>query len=304
MAVWTVREKLLVEGLMPERALLRLRRAGIDVYNVKKTQKNQILLSVKKKDVEKVFAIYPKVCYNINAYSPYTVRRAGTEGAGKLLRFLKKRGFFVAGALLFCACTLFADSFVFDVEFVGSSVYKREAYAALEEYGIAPFRKYDGSRVDLICSKLLSLDGVEFCSVKKSGAYVRVEMRLDNTPTRTFVKGDMVAAHTGEIVAITTLRGTPLKRKGEKVQAGEMLVGGWFTPAEGGQVRVEPIARASIACVYEAEIAAEDEESAFAAAYLALGLSESDTLTKREVVKKDESYAVRIEYTAIERMNL
>ena len=53
------RDKILIEGLMPERALLRLRRVGIGVYNAKKIEKNQILFSVNKKDTEKVFAIYP-----------------------------------------------------------------------------------------------------------------------------------------------------------------------------------------------------------------------------------------------------
>ena len=34
------KEKLLLEGLMPERALLRLRRAGIPLFQVKKVEKS------------------------------------------------------------------------------------------------------------------------------------------------------------------------------------------------------------------------------------------------------------------------
>ena len=56
MGFFSFRERLAIEGIMPERALLRLKRAGIDVFDVKKPQKNQILLSVKAKDCEKVFA--------------------------------------------------------------------------------------------------------------------------------------------------------------------------------------------------------------------------------------------------------
>ena len=59
------RERMIIEGLMPERALLRLRRAQIPIYNLKKIKKNQILFTVKRKDVEKVFAIYPNLCYNV-----------------------------------------------------------------------------------------------------------------------------------------------------------------------------------------------------------------------------------------------
>ena len=38
--------RFVIEGIMPERALLRLKRAGIAVYHVKKRQKNQILLKL------------------------------------------------------------------------------------------------------------------------------------------------------------------------------------------------------------------------------------------------------------------
>ena len=73
-------EKIVIEGIMPERALSKLQREGICVYHAKKLKKNQILLSVKKKDTEKVFAICPNVCYNVSVYSPYTAKRVGSEG--------------------------------------------------------------------------------------------------------------------------------------------------------------------------------------------------------------------------------
>ena len=303
MAIWSLREKVAIEGNNPERALFRLKQAGITLYNVKKTQKNEMVFSVDKKDIEKVFAIYPKVCYNRNGYAPYTTRLVRAEGLEKLLSFFKKRSLFLAGAILFCACTLFADSFVLGVQIVGSKVYRREVYIALEEHGIKPFARYDNKQTDMICSSLLSLQGVEFCSVKKEGLYVRVELRVDDTPNVGFAQGDMVAKHTGEIKAITALSGTPLKKKGDKVFAGETLVGGWFVPAEGEQVRVDVIACVSIACVYEERIQAESEESAFAQAYLALSLSKNDTIIRRETVPCEEGFLVKIEYVAIEKMN-
>lgn len=293
-----------VEGLMPERALLRLKRAGIDLFNVKKTQKNQILLSVKKKDVQKVFAIYPKVCYNINAYSPYAVRFLGETGVGKTLAWLKKRIGFVLGALLFCAFSLFADSLVLGIDFVGSSVYAREVRIALEEYGVTPFASYKRGNEDLVCAKLLSLRGVEFCSVQKKGLRVLVEIRLTDLPEKGLLKGDMQAKRTGELLSLTALRGTPLKKAGERVTAGEPIVGSWFEINDGGRMSVEVIARASIACVFEEEIQAESEENAFATAYLKLDLSAADKITGKSVEKTEQGYLVRIAYVAIENLNL
>lgn len=300
-SLWKVR--LQVVGLMPERALLRLRRAHIAVYNVKKVAPDCIMFNVKWGDEEKVFAIYPDARYEGAGYAPYTVRKIRSVGFGKYIEFFKCRMGLFVGALLAFALVLFSDKYVFSVEFIGTDVYKREALIALEEEGITPFSPYKNGKEDIVCARMLALDGVEFCSVRKSGNRVFVEVRLSPFSTPFTDKGTMRAKHTGTLVSLTVLRGTPLAEIGKEVLAGEELVGNWFSTQEGEQVRVEPIARASIACVYEAQIEAEDEECAFASAYLDLDLSDFDEISKREITPKDGGYFVRIEYTAIEKIN-
>jgi hypothetical protein len=193
---------------------------------------------------------------------------------------------------------------VFGVEIVGSKVYAREIYAALEESDICPFAKYSTAKQDEFCAKMLALDGVEFCSVQKAGLWARVEMRLGGFVERKTQTGKMQSKHTGEVVAITTLRGTPLKKIGDKVVAGETLVNDDVVVENGGQVRVEIIARVQIACIYEVLVCADSAESAFAAAYLEIG-ADGVELTEKSVIEKEENtYAVRLLYTATQTMNL
>ena len=290
---------------MPERALLRLQRAGICIYDAKKVQKNQILFSVSRKDSEKVFAIYPNVCYNIGAYTPYTVTKMRPSGLEMLLQTLKKRWGVLVGLLLFCITALYADGLTFGVEIVGSKVYEREVYAALDEAGIRPFARYSNRREDEICAKLLSLDCVEFCSVQKSGLWVRVEMRLGAFNKIQLEKGKMRSNYAGEIIAITALRGTPLKKVGDKVEKGEILIEDEFTTESGGQVRVEIIARVRFACVYEALVCAEDSESAFAKAYLEIGAQGEHILTEKSIEPVEHNaYKVCIRYEAVQTINL
>lgn len=297
-------ERVQIEGIMPERALLRLKRAHIGVYNVQKTAKNRILFQVKKKDSEKVFAIFPNVCYNNNGYVPYVAKKMGAVGLGKIVESLKRRAGVFIGAILFCALTLFADSFVFGVDFIGTDIYAREAIRALEENGVKPFAPYRFGKEDLICAKILSQKGVEFCSVKKSGLVAVVEVRLSPFAERSLKKGDMLSSRTGKILSITALRGTALKKKGEQVQVGEPLVGGYFLTGDGEKNRVEVIARASIACTYEYVIEAQTEEEAFAKAYLELALSERDEITAKRVAQtKEGGYQVQIEYISVLTMN-
>ena len=300
-----LRDRFLVEGVMPERALLRLKRAGIPLYNVKKTEKKHILFSVKKKDSEKVFAIYPNVCYNITAYHPYTVTKLGGEGLAKWVDASKKRLGFLIGALLFCMLSLGAEPFVLGVEFVGTDVYVREAKQLLAEQGIKPFSVYKTAKEDLVTAKLLALDGVEFCSVQKVGNRVRVEIRTSPFVVNTLTQGAMQAKHEGELVALTVLKGTAVKKIGDTVKVGETLVQNVLTTQDGGQVRVETIARARISCVYEGvHEGAETAEQAFAEAYLRLALGEKDELTSKTITPTQKGFHVKITYLVTESMNL
>lgn len=301
--IFSYKTRIKICGLMPERALLRLRRAEIPLYEIHKTGKDEITFCVWKKDEEKVFAVYPKACYDIGQYTPYTASALGAVGVGKLFENAKKRVGIWIGAVLFLCVTAFANDFVFGVEFVGSEVYARETYQALDEYGIRLGKKYNGKNADLVCAKLLSLDGVEFCSLKKKGLKLYVDVRTDAYKNKSFVQGQMQAKHEGEVVSLTVLRGSPLKKAGEKVRIGESLVGDWFSTEDGGQVRVEIIARARIACTYEEMIAAADEESAFATAYLQAGLTGEETLMSRSITKEEDGYLVTLQYVVIESMN-
>ncbi|MBE5740190.1 MAG: hypothetical protein E7349_04970 [Clostridiales bacterium] len=304
MAFFTFRERFSVEGIMPERALARLKRAGICIYNAKKVKKNQILFSVSRKDSEKVFAIYPNVCYNISVYTPFVVKKVGAEGIARYVELMKKRAGLLLGGLLFAAAIVASDSLIFGIQFVNSSVYERETLMALEESGIKPFAPYNDKDLDVACSKILSLDGVEYCSVRKTGFWAQVELRFSPFTLNRFEKDSMKAKHTGTLLSLTALKGTPVKKIGDEIQVNDVLVENYFSLESGGQVCVEPIARASIACCYEAVLEANSEEEAFAMAYLELGLSDLDTITAKEITGADCLYTVKIGYIVIERINM
>lgn len=295
-------EKIVVEGIMPERALAKLQKAGICVFHVKKLKKNQILLSVNKKDAEKVFAIYPNVCYNISVYSPYTARRVGAERRLALLENLGRRPGLVVGALLFAAVTLACNRFVLRIDVTGSDSYRTEVLDVLERHGVKTFGKYPTGAEGEIASEILALDGVSYCSVRKTGMAVRVEVRLSAFSEPTAREGDMSAEHDGEILSMAVLRGTPEKKVGDRVVRGDTLVGGYSLSESGEKTPVLVIARVTISCLYEDFVEASDEREAFARAYLAIGADEGSTL-ERSAEKTENGYLVKISYTATESFN-
>ncbi len=298
-----VKETLEIEGVMPERALLRLKRAGISLYHLQKTRKNAILFRVKRKDIQKVFAIYPNVCYNRDSYSPYTLRRKGGVGIAKVLDFCKNRAGFCLGGLAFLGCILASDNLVLGVSVVGNTPYVREARIALAENGIKPFALYPKEKRDTVTAKLLSLQGVEFCSVQKKGSWVVVELQKADLSFTPLQRGDLVASRSGVIDQICVLKGTPQKKVGDTVAVGEVLVEDYIEGKEGEQVSVEVVARVKIACEYEQSFPNCSEEEGFAQAYLALGETGDFEIARRELSQTEEGVSVKISYTVLQTIN-
>lgn len=298
------KHKFRIQGDMPERALLRLKRAQIPVYNVKKTQKNEIVLLVNAKDCQKVFAIFPSVCYNIGEYTPYIAQKTGAVGLAKYAEKLKNRIGLLLGALLFCVGTLYADGLVFGVKVVGDTTYAREAHAVLETYGVKTFRAYDAKNADVITAQLLRIPNVEFCSLQKRGLFVYVEMQTSPFLGETRVHGDMQAKCSGTLVSLTALSGTLLKQAGDSVQAGDTLVGAYVRTESGEQKHVDVVARAYIACTYAQNFDVETEEQAFAQAYLQLHLTENDCLQSAVITPVQSGYNVQCQYTVVQTINL
>ena len=302
--MFTLYELIQINGIMPERALLRLKRAGIPLYNAQRVAKTQIRLRVRRRDLRKIAAIYPREG-DIEKRGAYTFSTIEGVGFAKIVDFCKNRTGFLLGIMVFCILTLAADSFVFGIEFVGTDVYAREVAQALNENGIRLFAPYKKGKEDIITAKLLTLDYVDFCSVAKRGGKIRVELRTSPFTAPLLSTGEMQAKHTGEILSITALRGTALKKAGESVCVGETLVADYFSLEGEGQVRVEPIARVKIACVYEGlHSTADSMQQAFAEAYLALQLTEKDEIIQTDITQIDDEFHVKINYVVIESMNL
>ncbi|MBE5753065.1 MAG: hypothetical protein E7343_03255 [Clostridiales bacterium] len=244
-------EKWLVEGLMPERAIDRLQKGGICVFSVKKIEKKQILFCINKKDLEKAFAIYPNMCYNSSCGSVYSFTRVGALDA-RARKIAMQR--LIAVCLGVCCFFLLVGGFspfVLRIKTVGADVYKRETLEILKENGITLYSPYPSGKENAVCSKILALDGVEFCSLQKRGNTVIVEIRTNVFSSARQSEGDLISPCDGVVESAVTLGGTLLKKSGEKVLVGEKLVGAYFVNGEGenGSVtKTAVVAKVKLVC--------------------------------------------------------
>ena len=295
-----MKTRILLEGVMPHRALNRLQRLGIAVERVKKRKKNQIVFTTSEKDSEKVFAIYPSVCYNERGSVAYVTKKLPPRGLGGIWNCLKKRiGLFLGGLLFLCG-TLYADGLVLSVEIVGETAYEGEILDFLEEGGVKRFAPYRQEKEDLITSRILALPSVSFCSLRKSGTRLIVEVVQSSFSQQRTRVTQLISPVTGVIEELTVLSGVALVRIGDGVKSGEAIVTPMETQANDGFA----VARACISCVYERTFACVTEAEAKARCYLEIGLDEAHVALQTLTVETDgENVIVRANYRRIVCVN-
>lgn len=308
--VWR-KEIFLLRGREPEKALQRLKKAGIELFDVKKTQKDALTFCVKGKQGQKVFAIYPKTWYNKAERGGYEVSSLGEKGVFVRLKKLEKRPGLIAGAAAFLLITAFCDNFVFAVRYSGDEALCDLAEKIVAAHGVKPFSKYSETGAEEIAAEILSLGGVSYANVKKRGTVVYVEARRSSfSDNNSVIEGDMRAAHEGTLTELTVLRGEKACATGQKVNKGDLLVSSVLITGEGeGERRqsVTVVARAEIACVYECAVTAESDAQAAAIATFYLETREGESVYTVQSVQTKEAgegeYAVAIAYTATEIIN-
>ena len=291
-------ETWIVEGVMPERAIDRLQKAGICLNSVKKIKKKQILFCINKKDFDKAVAIYPNMCYNSKRGSVYSFTRVGDLGvrARKIARV--RRIALGLGVCCFFGLVGGFSSCVFKIETIGAKVYEREIKQILKENGVVPYAFYESGKENGICAKILALDGVEFCSVRKRGNAVIVEIRTNAFSSARRTDGDLVSSCDGVVESIVSLGGTALKKAGEPVTAGEKLVGAYFVNGEDGSA-VDTFVVAKVKLVCEKRFAVDEGVDVVALARLFVEELGGQTL---EIVTDGDSVIAR--YTVILKKNM
>lgn len=297
-----LKEIWIVDGVMPERAIDKLQKSGISVFSAKKIKKTQILFHIMKKDIEKAFAIYPNMCYNNIRGSVYTFTRVGALTPRERVT----RRFRLLGILLGVCCFLIAvlgsTDLVFKIEVVGSKVYEREVVEILKENGVGVFSGYKSGKEKEISAQILALDGVEFCSVKKSGNRVIIEVRQTPLPQIKIEEGDLIAPRSCRLEKAVALGGTILKKAGEEITAGESIVGGFFMNLDGvSQSPTTVVATAKLLCVEE--ITARSEEEGRAQAIL-LVESLGGKVGVITIENEGESVKARVEFTLVVKKNM
>ena len=224
--------------------------------------------------MEKVFAIFSHSCYNI-----VIIRNSGVT---RLKFFLKRRFGLIAGAVIFVAAAVMSGNTVLKIKVTGNGGYlERQVIAIAAECGAREWsfcRKLDAP---LMQSKIMALPDVNFCSVKRDGAYLLIDVRTEEEHTSKVDYKPLTANVSGEVYRLVAICGTPERKEGDYVSAGETLIGAYELTAEGEGVPCLAVGFAEIKAHAELSLFYNEESEQNAQSALKAAALYSDTVLER-----------------------
>ena len=217
-----------VRGLNLDRFINTVRKRGIDLYDVKKTAKNCIIVSVSLWKSQNFFAIAEELCYNIKKI----------RDKGRALPFVRLISSFglIVGAIAFVIISAVYNDVIFSFSFSGSgSLYKREVEDYLYSNGVKPMARFSDIDLERLEDGILADNPhLSFASCKKHGNRLLIELVLSEDK-KDALDGSVYSLSSdvdGVIESVKVYRGTPLLSVGDAVKKGDVIVDGYAVVKE------------------------------------------------------------------------
>lgn len=264
-----------------ETALKKLSKANIAVYKLKK-RSSYVQFGVRQEYLEKVFAIFSHPCYNT-----VTVKKSRAQ---RLKLFLKKRFALLIGGALFVAAAVVSGNSVLKIKVTGSGDYlSPQVISIAKSCGAREWSFCRNMDVPLMQAKIMALPDVNFCSVRRDGAYLLIDVRTEVEHTSRADENPLVSPVGGEVYRIVAICGTAEKAVGDKVKEGDALIGAYELSAAGERIDCLAVGFAEIKAGATVSIVfAEESEENAQAALKAAGLYSDEILERSYTVSPCE----------------
>lgn len=280
-----------------EAALSKLKKGEIPVFNCKK-EGASFLFSVSDKDIEKVFAIFAKPCYNIKVVKKSAKKRT--------LDFIKLRAGLLIGAFAFIAVAALSDFYVLKIEVAGSGSYlEPEVRRIVLSEGAGEFKPYSSFNSMRATGRILALPQVTFCNISKKGSVLTVDVQVDTEHSGTSSNSPLIADRAGTVKRLVAVCGTEAVKEGDTVEKGATLI---FPYTVAGESRVDCIAAgyAEIECSATSQYFAESQsEESLKEAYASLLIEEDEIIEKSYTVKPSADGVIYVlNYTYLHKISI
>ncbi len=218
-----------IKGLNLDRLINHLQKKGIKLYNVRKLSEKRLRVSVNLKENKKFFAIVKDLCYT-------DIVRIKTSGLLYPAYYLFNNLGLLIGGLIFILSVGFFNPYICKIEYTGSgSLLEREVSEYLDKNGVRPFSRIYSKDLKSLSEGILANNShLSFVSCKKDGNTLQINLVLSNDKNQV-ISGKSEFFNSpinAELESYKIYKGTILKKVGEQVCEGELLIEGYVTIKE------------------------------------------------------------------------
>lgn len=211
-----------ITGHSLERLLTKLTEE-LALYDVVRDKHDKLILSLDYRNLNKLFALIDKTCYNVVVIKSWGILPALANWKKRLALIIASAG--CAGALV--ALSLF----VWNVDIAATDGFDT---AVLSEYlaseGVRPGVSVFALQPREVEKKVyLAFSDVAFVSCKREGVSVKIKVvkALDDVTAHPNKEGDLLSRHAGVVSRVVVTSGTALVKPGDIVEVGTPLIGGY-----------------------------------------------------------------------------
>ncbi len=241
--------ELLIIGRNQSLLIEKLKSKKIAIKKAKKVSDKEIYITIKYKDIKKVFTIFGNMWYN---------KSIKYQGFAKIIVSAKRNVAILASVILFCFSSLLSQNLIFNVNFDNlPPLCQQEARKVLNDLGYLKFVNFNYDSQE-ICSALFeNIPSLDMVTVKKSG-YTLVISGFSKEESQTEDKNRQAiySKHSGIVKQIVVYSGKALVKQGDTVKAGDKLVEG-IVKNETGQKDFFAVADVYIECEAYSEYVTE-----------------------------------------------
>jgi similar to stage IV sporulation protein len=209
-------------GYYGERLLNYAALNGIYLWDIKRITENVMIAKVSIRDFFRLSRLARKARCRL-----FVVKRVGLFF---FINRLKRRKTLIIGSVLFIAFLYFLSSFVWNIEIISEDPQLRQAVKKdLAEWGFSEGTfKYNIDKKSYLDKIFLKYNDIAWAEIEIRGSKVIVQLVKkepapeleENTPC------DIIASKDGIIEEIIPLRGEPVVKPGDAVEAGDVLISG------------------------------------------------------------------------------
>lgn len=221
-------QRVKISGVNLNRLYKECQKNNISLFDINRINYKNIEVDIDKKDLAKVKQICKEQNYSIDTLKSF--------GLVKLFSQLKSRIGIIVGCFIFIFLAILNSFFVWDIKVYGNSrIETSQIISILNKQGIKvgkTFAKFDSNLLEN--SILNQLEDISLCSVVKKGncIIINIKEKLEAS-AEVNASNDVVAEQNMTIKSINVIQGTALKKAGDSVKKGEVIVAGYFEDING-----------------------------------------------------------------------